>query len=236
MPLSCVALRDNVRVGLYDDVPDEQITSSQLDVLAASGDPADRIRAERLRAELGATLKTISFRLPMLEWQKQFTASMREGEEERSRALAELAKIQGERAARRSAAEAATIDTPLLLDALVSLSEAQQAQLGRLQTLLHAMVEQTAALTQLTSSGAIEDDRRWRKAWPAQKAEVTLAALAAVAAMIAIWAAFAAAKPPVVHLPPPVVNVETPAPVQGNTEPGDRAPSEAPSTTVAPGG
>ncbi len=209
-------------MGLYDDVPDDRISANHLDELAASEDPADRTRASNLIAHLGSTIQdevtrtlrggssSASFLLPKTRWQEQFTASMLEGEEDRKRAMANVAKALSDGSQHRHEAETAAIHTARLLDALVSLSQAQQAQLGSLQNLLQAMVEQTAALTELTSSGAIQDDKRWHKAWPAQKAEVLLAAIAAVAAIAAIWAAFAAARPPVVRVPPPVVNIELP--------------------------
>ena len=157
-----------------------------------------------------------SFTMQRPAWQTDFSESIRRHEAETSRRLAEVNVLRAKRDAQTIEAEQAAITTSQLIESLVELVAAQSAQQQTQALMLGQMTEQIAELTSTVKAQADEDNRRWRKAWLVQRAELLAAAVAAALGAGAIWASFAAAKPPVVNVPAPIVRIQTPAarPVQ----------------------
>lgn len=172
-----------------------------------------------------------SFAIPKQPWQEQFSESMRREQYALNESLAEVTRISREREGHKYEAEQAAIATRRLLDALVDLAHAQQAQQLTQAAMLSKMAEEMAELTEHAKTAAAEDDKRWRKSWRAQKAELSAAMLAAILAGVAVWAAFAAAKPAVVNVPAPIVRVEAPTTAD---PPVELPPAEVPSAEQPP--
>lgn len=221
-------------MGMHDDVPDEEITLRHWEDLQSSSDPDDQARAEQLgekfvtpaieaaREAVGKAMQGFQVKLPeslSMDWAERSRANA----EDLERSMRRIQQIQAERDQHQYDAEEAAINTARLLDAMVDLSHAQQEQLASQAELMRAMVTETAALASLARTSEEQDNTRWRKSWLAQRAELIIAGLAAILAGAAIWAAFAAARPPVVNVPAPIVKVEVPT----------TSTTTAPTTTTA---
>jgi len=188
------------------DKPDDALTFGDLERLEASDDPADRERAERILAEHRAMVQEAVRGLTgrLAETAKAFQNTSLVGSsgkirsiaddlawhrEEEERAGDELRRVMAAQAARKAkreaqqdAAASATIETVQLLEALVAVSNAQQAHMNTMAALLDAIATQSALASQT-------EEERWTKLWPLNQKMLFAARIAAVAAIVSIFLA-----------------------------------------------
>jgi hypothetical protein len=113
--------------------------------------------------------------------------TIRRQQDEMDEVMRQIAAADARRAARKAAAEDASIATADLLEVLLEVSRSQQEQLAAMTTQLAAMTSLLEAMTAQAVAASQTDDERWALAWPLNQDMRRWAVTAGVAAIVGVF-------------------------------------------------